>query len=150
MQSCMSNNAPAQLRSYSPKVRHRYAFRPIESVSCKTHHICTPQKPLPPATPNPPAVGDQLKFETSNPHSHTAFGPLSVPVALGAGCPPARSHSRTQQSSPPLASTPRSLALHSMALTFAPWPRNSRRAWPGCRTSRTRIREESWEKVARR
>jgi hypothetical protein len=61
-----------------------------------------------------------------------------------------RSQTRTQQSSPPEANVPRRLGDHSMQFTDAEWPLNSTRAWPGCRTSRMRIRLESWENVARR
>ena len=88
--------------------------------SCKSHYICTPQNPLPPHTPKPPAVGAQLKLLTSKPHSHTAFGPRSVPFALGTADPPVKSHRSTQQSSAPDARTPRFVEDHSIVLTLAP------------------------------
>lgn len=61
-----------------------------------------------------------------------------------------RSQMRTWQSSAPDANVPRLSGDHSIELTEPPWPRSSRRAWPGCRTSRIRMMLESWAKVARR
>jgi hypothetical protein len=129
-------------------------------------HNCTPQNPRPPQTPNVPIVGAQLRLLTSNLQSHTALGPRSwpwpctCPAVTVCTTPPAaapvlallpiKSHSKTQQSSAPDASTPLWVLLQSMQFTDAPWPLSSRSAWPGCRTSRTRIKGESWLNVARR
>lgn len=103
-------------------------------------------------------------FDTSLSQSHTAAGPRSlgvagVPALCGTGgmggtgaalCWLMRSHRSTKQSSAPEARTPRRLGDHSTQLMEEPWPFSSRRACPGCRTSRTRTMLESCEKVARR
>ena len=142
----ISNHASDPVPSNTPSLCSH-----ITAQHKHTHHICTPQNPFPPHTPRPPAVGAQLRLLTSKPHSHTAEGPRSVPVALGGGaCELTRSHKRTQQSSPPLANTPLFVLLHSMVLTFAPCPLSSSNACPGCLTSSTRIRFESCENVASR
>jgi hypothetical protein len=60
-----------------------------------------------------------------------------------------RSQIRTRESSPPEASVPRREGDHSMQFMGALCPDNSKRAWPGWRTSRTRITLDSWLKVAR-
>jgi hypothetical protein len=148
-------------RSFLPNARCRlteyFAERPTHSVN----HICTPQNPLPPQTPNVPIPGAQLKLPTSYLHSHTADGPRSCAEPPPPGAPgviPAatlpveviRSQSSTQQSSAPEASTPRCELLQSTQFTDALCPLSSRSACPGCRTSSTRMIFESCEKVARR
>lgn len=54
----------------------------------------------------------------------------------------------TWQSSPPEANVPLRNGDHSTELTAPPWPRSSRRAWPGCRTSSIRIMLLSCANVA--
>lgn len=132
----------------------------------------TPVSPRPPQTPSHsrgwpvwlgPPDGDQLMFETSYSLCQTAAGPRSEVVDGGApvGCVGGdgmgaalcwliRSHRRTMLSSPPDARMPRRLGDHSTQLRAAEWPFSSSRAWPGCRTSRTRTTLESWENVAKR
>ena len=102
---------------------------------------------------------------TSYSHRHAAAGarPVSGPTVLEGPCrepltPCAdegvlwfnRSQTRTKESSAPDASMPLRDGHHSIELRGAACPRSSRRACPGCRTSRIRMMFESCAKVPRR
>ena len=150
-----SNNATLFLSSHCEGTKYVANARAMQPRRPCEIHICTPQNPRPPHTPKHPLAGAQLRLETSKSHCQAAPGPLSVftePPCCGVAAPAwlIRSQTKTSESSAPLASNPRWFGLHSMQLTAPPWPLSSSNACPGCRTSRTRIAFESWEKVARR
>lgn len=135
-------------------------------------HNATPVSPRPLHTPSHsrgwpvrlgPPCGDQLMLDTSYSLCQTPAGPRSEVVEGGAPgvleggeatgaalCWLMRSQRRTMLSSPPDARKPRRLGDHSTQFKAAEWPFSSNRAWPGCRTSRTRTTLESCENVARR
>jgi hypothetical protein len=144
----------------------------VTTTGSQLTHNATPVSPRPPQTPSHsrgwpvrlgPPCGDQLMLETSYSLCQTAAGPRSEVVVGGAPgvtaggeatgaalCWLIKSQRRTMLSSPPEARMPRRLGDHSTQFKAAEWPFSSNRAWPGCRTSRTRTTLESWEKVARR
>lgn len=105
--------------------------------------------PLPaPAPPTPAAPPLPAPAAPAEPGT-VPFGAAAPPPAT----PPAelmRSQTKTWQSSAPEASVPRRSGDHSTQLRAPEWPRSSRRACPGWRTSRMRMTLESCAKVARR
>ena len=139
----------------------RWLSTPFELMRTNfpAHHICIPQKPFPATIPKhpsdapPPGAHERLLTSYSLLHARLGFLSALTPACPTTCCDTApaaliRSHTSTRLSSAPDARHARRVGLHSTQLTAALWPLSSRRAWPGCRTSRTRITEESCEKVA--